>query len=99
MVAVIVRHKVQSFDAWKPVFEEHGEVRRRYGGTGHQIYRVNGDPNDLVIVCRFKDEEGARGFTRDSSLHEVIEKAGVINAPEVTLTDVAEDTEYELPVA
>jgi len=99
MVAVIVRHRVKDYDTWKPLFDEHGEVRRRYGATGHQIYRLSGDPNDLTIVNLFKDEEGARGFMADPSLPVEMERGGVVSAPEVSVGLEAETAEYTLAIA
>jgi hypothetical protein len=36
---LIVEHRVRDFEAWKPLFDEHGAVRRKYGATGHVVYR------------------------------------------------------------
>src|SRR5439155_16045997 len=36
---VIVQHHVQDYERWKPVFDEHGAVRRQHGATGHRIHR------------------------------------------------------------
>jgi len=99
MVAVIVRHRVKDYDAWKPLFDEHGEVRRRYGATGHEIYRVAGDPLDLVIVNTFKDEAGAKGFMQDPSLPEVMGRGGVVSEPEITVCDQADVSAYATAVA
>lgn len=98
-VAVIVRHRVQDYDAWRPIFEEHGEVRRKYGGLGHQIDRVEGDPNDLIVVCMFRDLEGARAFTADRSLAEKMQEAGVMSTkPEIWFSEQVEVVEYPVAV-
>jgi quinol monooxygenase YgiN len=99
MVSVIVRHRVRDYDAWKPVFDEHGEVRRRHGALGHQIYRVSSDPQELIIVNLFKDAAGAQAFSADPSLRDAMERGGVVSAPEVTFCEQAEAVEYPLPVA
>jgi quinol monooxygenase YgiN len=99
MVAVIVRHRVRDYDAWKPVFDEHGEVRRRHGALGHQIYRVSADPQELVIVNQFKDAAGAQAFSADPSLRDAVERGGVTTAPEVTFCEQADAVEYPLAVA
>jgi len=41
---------VRDFDAWKPVFDVHGDIRRKYGATGHEIYRGREDPNEITVV-------------------------------------------------
>lgn len=96
--AVIVRHKVRDYDTWLPLFQEHGTVRRQYGGIGDQVYRVDGDPNDLIIVNLFADPEQARAFAQDPSLREVMGRAGVIGEPEVTFAVEAEEATYPVAV-
>ena len=97
--AVIVRHKVRDYDTWLPLFQEHGTVRRQYGGLGDQVYRVNGDPNDLIVVNFFEDLERAKAFTQDPSLREILGRAGVIGEPEVTFAQEAEEATYPVAVA
>lgn len=97
-VAIIVRHRVQDYDAWRPIFEKDGDVRRNYGGLGHQIDRVDGDPNDLIVVCMFRDLEGARAFTADPSLAETMHRAGVIGKPEIWFSEQVEVVEYPVAV-
>lgn len=96
--AVIVRHKVRDYDAWLPVFQEHGAVRRQYGGLGDQVYRVNGDPNDLIVVNFFENLERAKAFSQDPSLREAMSRSGVISDPEVTFAVEAEEATYPIPV-
>lgn len=98
MVAVIIRHTVRDFDEWKPIFEEHGEVRRRHGALGHQVYRTEGSPQDLIVVGVFKDLAGARAFAADPSLPEVMERSGVISAPDITFADQVEVVDYRVAV-
>lgn len=98
MVAVIVRHRVRDFDAWKPVFDEHGAVRRRHGALGHQLYRVSGDPHEVVVVNLFRDAAGAQAFSTDPSLPEVMHRAGVEGAPDIRICEQAEVADYTVAV-
>ncbi len=99
MVAVIVRHRVKDHEAWKSVFDEHGEMRRRHGALGHQLYRVSSDPQELIIVNLFRDAAGAQAFGTDPSLRDAMERGGVIGAPDVAFCDQAEVVEYPVAVA
>jgi quinol monooxygenase YgiN len=98
MVAVIVRHRVRDFDAWKAVFDEHGAVRRSHGALGHRLYRVAGDPQDVVIVNTFRDAAGAQAFMNDPSLPEAMQRAGVEGAPQITVAEQAEIVDYPVAV-
>jgi hypothetical protein len=94
MAKVIVSHHVTDFDQWYPVFEEHGEVRRTHGATGHTVNRSVEDPNQLVIVNDFATVEDARAFMGDPSLPDAMQRAGVDGTPTIYLVDEVEDVRY-----
>jgi quinol monooxygenase YgiN len=93
-MVIIVQHKVRDFDSWKPVFDEHGVVRRKHGATGHEIYRAVDDPNDITVVNHFRSKEGAQALAADPSLKEAMERAGVISGPRITLAEETETVGY-----
>jgi len=39
MPYMLVRHKVEDYENWKPVFEEHGDTRRESGSKGVRLFR------------------------------------------------------------
>ncbi len=91
---VIVQQKVRDYDAWKTVFDEHGEVRRRHGATGHEIYRGFEDANDITVINRFPSKEQAEAFAADPSLKEAMDRAGVVGEPRFTWAQEAEAVDY-----
>jgi heme-degrading monooxygenase HmoA len=91
---IMVQHRVRDFDTWKPVFDEHGAVRRRHGATGHEIYRGIDDPNEITIVNRFPSKAQAQAFVADPSLKEAMERGGVISEPLVTWALEVETVDY-----
>jgi len=94
MTKVIVQHHVADYDRWYPAFTEHGDVRRQHGATGHAIHREVTDPNSIIIVNDFATLAGARAFSADPSLPEVMARAGVDSAPNVWIVDEAESARY-----
>mgnify|MGYP000409708836 CR=1 FL=1 len=94
MTRVIVQHQVADYDRWYPVFTEHEAVRRTHGATGHSISRDTVDPNTIVVVNDFATLAGARAFTQDPSLGEVMERAGVTGRPQIWIADEAESRQY-----
>ena len=94
MAKVIVQHQVADYDAWLPVFIEHGEVRRQYGATGHTVTRSATDPNSIVIVNEFATLEGAKGFSTDATLPSVMARAGVSSQPQVWIVNEADAATY-----
>jgi quinol monooxygenase YgiN len=94
LVVIIVQHTVRDFDAWKLVFDEHADVRRKHGATGHEIFRSTDDPNRITIVNRFASKEGAEAFGGDPSLKEAMERGGVVGEPLITWAQETETVKY-----
>jgi len=99
MVTLVVHHSVRDFDAWKPVFDEHEQVRRSHGEVEHRIYRDIQDRNRVIVHNDFPSEEAARGFLEDPSLKEAMSRAGVEGEPGVALIERAERRVYDEALA
>ena len=97
MAILVVQHRVRDFDAWKPVFDEHEEVRRRHGAVRHWLYRDANDPSDVVVAVEFPGAEAARAFLDDPSLAEAMSRGGVEGKPHVHVREEFEMMEYTAP--
>ena len=93
-VTLIIHHKVASFDKWKPGFDGHEASRRKFGWTAHTVLTSVGDPNDVFIVGKVKSAAAAKEFGAQPELKEVMKKAGVVGAPDISLLKVAEQKTY-----
>ena len=98
-MVLIVQHRVSDYEAWKTVFDEHEEVRRRHGATGHELYRGLDDPNEITVVNHFPSRAAAEAFAVDPSLKEAMERGGVVSEPRVTWAEQADTAEYEARAA
>jgi quinol monooxygenase YgiN len=85
---------VRDFKAWKPVFDEHAAVRRKYGATGHTIYRSLDDPNTVIVLNEFSSVERVKAFMADPSLKEAMDRAGVVSEPRITRAEEADRATY-----
>jgi hypothetical protein len=92
--ALIVRHRVANFDAWKTVFDSMTEVRRQHGWIATLVYRDAADPLMVTIVNRVKDLDGAKRYGSSPALKEGMQKAGVQGAPEIFFVEEAEERGY-----
>jgi quinol monooxygenase YgiN len=81
---LLLQHTVRDYDAWKPVFDEHQDVRAKYGALGHTIYRDADKPNEVTILMQFESRERAEGLMRDPSLAEAMQRGGVVSEPHAT---------------
>ena len=88
---LLVRHTVESYDAWKPVFDGHEVNRRSHGASGHRVLH---DGNQVTLLIDFPDRASAEGFASDPALPEVMSKAGVVGAPEIALLEPSEQLSY-----
>ena len=98
MATLIVRHRVRSYEAWKPVFDEHGTVRSQHGCLGHKVYRLASDPDDVLLVFTFRDAAGIQSFAADPSLREAMDRAGVVSEPDITVWEQADVADYTVAV-
>jgi len=50
MPALLIRHRVTDYAAWKRVFDEHGSTRWSNGCQGGQVFRNSVDPSETLIL-------------------------------------------------
>lgn len=89
MATVAVRHRVNDYDAWKIVYDEHGTNRNELGCTGYEILRDDADPNEVLVLTHWPSMKNARAFASDPSLGEAMSRAGVVGAPRIEFYDEA----------
>jgi quinol monooxygenase YgiN len=89
MATMFVRHDVADFGAWKKAYDDFDAERRSMGVTGHGVYQVEGNPNDLTIYHHFDSMEAAKAFASSPRLQEVMQAAGVRGTPTIWFTTQA----------
>src|SRR5689334_11885365 len=82
-VYVLVKHTVEDYAKWKPVYDEDGAVRKQKGSTGATVYTVNGNANEVIVITEWPDMESAQSFAQNPELPVVMKRAGVTGHPEV----------------
>ena len=90
MSYLLIRHKVEDYARWKPLFDEHGATRQANGSRGGQLFRSATDPNELVILLEWNDIEQAHQFAPSPDLREVMKRAGVADQPDIYLLEAGE---------
>ena len=84
MIGLLIRHTIADYAIWRPVFDAHEAFRRANGATGvGQVYRDEGNPNQITTLLEWDSIENARRFSSDPALKEAMQTAGVTSAPEV----------------
>lgn len=94
MYSLFVRHHVQDYAKWKPVFDQHEVARREYGITSYSLHRDFNDRNTIIIALRATDLKKAQEFVESPTLREAMERGGVQGQPEFWFTEDIEDKRY-----
>jgi len=90
MAHVIIRHRVKDYDTWKAGFDDFAEQRRAGGETSYQVLHPEDDPNNLILHFEWDSLENAQAFMNSAALKEAMEKAGVVEPPEIYLAHLAD---------
>ena len=91
MPYMLVRHNVEDYEKWKPVFDEHQSTRRESGGKGGYLFRNADDPNETLILLAWEDLEDARRFAQSQDLRETMQRAGVADQADIYYLEEVEE--------
>jgi heme-degrading monooxygenase HmoA len=80
---------VQSFEAWKPVFDELGKTRQEQGSDKSMVFRNADDPGEVIILTEWDSLDSARSYAQSPDLREGMQRAGVIERPDVYFLEEA----------
>ncbi len=92
MPYVIVRHKVEDYAKWYPVYTQHGATRKAGGSKSARLLRSKTDPNEITLIFEWDSLENAQKFVQSPDLRETMQKAGVIGMPDVHFLEEVEKT-------
>ncbi len=87
MLHMMIRHQVENFDSWYPVFENHRSAREEAGLRDAYLLRDTNDPARVVILFEAEDADRAKAFADSPELREAMTQAGVVGAPEISFLD------------
>jgi hypothetical protein len=80
---LLVHHRVQDFDQWKAVYDEHLPIRQQAGVKEVHLWHATQDPNDVTLLFEASDLPKAKAFAESTNLREVMTKSGVIGKPDM----------------
>ncbi|OAI02329.1 antibiotic biosynthesis monooxygenase [Methylomonas methanica] len=81
MPHVLIIHEVAAYPAWKQIFDQAAEIRKRAGEISYQLLRYDADANNIVHFSAWTSLDHARRFFESAELVEIRKQAGV-KAPE-----------------
>lgn len=87
MPHLLVRHRVEDYARWRPIFDDHASMREQYGSSGGQVFRNADDPAEVVMLFEVGDLDRAREFVGSDGLRDAMQSAGVVGQPDVLFLD------------
>jgi len=63
MQYVLIIHEVESYPAWKAVFDQAAEIRKNAGEISYQLLRYDNDANNIVHFSQWSSLDNARQFS------------------------------------
>ncbi len=77
MQHVLIIHEVEAYPAWKAVFDQAADIRKRAGEISYQLLRYDNDANNIVHFSEWSSLDNARRFFESPELVEIRKRAGV----------------------
>lgn len=74
---VLIIHEVADYPAWKKVFDNAADIRRKAGERTYQVLKDHRDPNRIVHFSVWTSLDAARDFFESPALVKIREEAGV----------------------
>ncbi len=90
MARLFIRHSVSDYDAWRKIYDDEGPaIRQAAGVTSSGVYRSVDDANEITVIHDFATADQARALTTDDRLRDAMARAGVVGAPQMSITEEA----------
>lgn len=77
MQHVLIIHEIESYPAWKVVFDQAAGIRKEAGEISYQLLRYDTDANAIVHFSVWNSLDNARRFFESPVLVEIRKQAGV----------------------
>ncbi len=91
---MLIRHKVNDFTEWKRIYDAHLPKRNEAGLTEKYLFRGVGDHHEVIILFEAKDLDLAKKFVESTDLRDTMQKAGVLDKPDVYFLNEAKAGVY-----
>ncbi len=80
-------HEVQDYKKWKAAFDSATEMRKTAGEKSAQIFQTLDNPNKMVLLFEWDNQENAQNYFQSDRLKQAMEEAGVISKPDISFLE------------
>jgi len=87
---VLVRHRIDDYQKWRPIFDGAGALLERSGARSGFVFRNLEAPDELFVLLEWPVLDAARDFMASAALRKEMARAGVAEPPHVWYLDELE---------
>ena len=84
MAYLLGKSTVDDFDAWKSSFADNDSFRTEHGQRGYHVFQSEDDPNEVIVLFEWDDDEDPVAFFRSDEMRERLADAGLQGPPELS---------------
>ncbi len=95
MIFVYIKHQVANFKNWRELYDGHRQTRKEKGCLEEWLFQKFDDENDVTILFAWDNEDRAREFIQSQDLKDAMQKAGVMQKPEIRFLNQVENIDLE----
>ena len=92
MQYVLIIHEVVNYLAWKEIFDDAAEIRKKAGEVSYQVLKYQNDSNRIVHFSAWTSIEDAKRFFESPELIEIRAEAGVKSPNFIYLEEIEAGT-------
>jgi heme-degrading monooxygenase HmoA len=75
-MAYVLQHlHVADYATFRSIFDDHSKRRRQSGSLGGRVFRIAGDPKEILILLEWDEVDRAQAFVGSRELREAAEWA------------------------
>jgi len=92
MQYVLIIHEVVNYTAWKELFDDAAEIRKKAGELSYQVLKYQNDSNRIVHFSAWTSIDDAKRFFESPELVEIRAEAGVKSPNFIYLEEIEAGT-------
>lgn len=99
MAYLLGKSAVEDFEEWKSTFHDTDSYRTEHGQRGYQAFQSVDDPNEVVVLFEWDENEDPRAFFESEEMREKLAEAGLTGPPDMTVLELVDQKPAQQPSA
>lgn len=76
MIQIISRLKLESYNKWKPLFNERAALRKEAGSQEAILFRNSDDNHEVLVLFKWDNMENAKKYLESALLEKALQDIG-----------------------